>query len=251
VILTPTGAMAGSHPLTVNGTTYLCSKKATINVLTPTVNVEWPKNVNNIGLVLVTGTPAWVIKLMQADSGAGMTFSAGVKTPPYFGGWGEWQFTQLVTTSLILKDASTGLCTEDKGVSLLDGDFSYPQGPDIGPFAGYGTIRTTKDSPQSGRDPTLYSEMRRADEFRMYLMYRPPATNGVETIWVPLKSIGWQWSFCAAANGNTWNLVNKSRSISGDLWVDQISHPTWTGKYSDDLTTGGITCPSPCAPESL
>lgn len=65
------------------------------------------------------------------------------------------------------------------------------------------------------------------DHFEMYLMFKPP---GIDTKWVPLKVIPWEWSFNATKAGGVWTLNSGDSSVPA-TGVVTSQHPRWDANY--------------------
>jgi hypothetical protein len=72
-----------------------------------------------------------------------------------------------------------------------------------------------------------------SDSASMYYMFRPAGADD-QTIWVPLRVVGWSWGGTAhmdSASG-VWVLDSANNSQNPGS-VDTITPPTWTGNISD------------------
>ncbi|MFO7979377.1 MAG: hypothetical protein R6V00_00915 [Candidatus Aminicenantes bacterium] len=118
---------------------------------------------------------------------------------------------------------------------LLDTSFPYN-----GYQEGVGTVKfTMQDTP--GWALTSLASAYVSDEFQNYLMFIPPASEGGDSVPVPLKQVDWKWKGACVAVGDIFPypippcgqghkiIVNQPPSQFRPHPMDCSQHPEWTG----------------------
>jgi hypothetical protein len=191
--------------------------------VTATFNISGPTLAGvttQLGQVVITSEPA--LSLGNYPSIAGIQLTASATPPTGYSNSFEW--VQIITNDtkmITLNDNTTTTCvpatTPAGGLPFLDN--VYP----------YDTNNPTTDIPETVLDSTQFRELTRNFSATMYLLWKPGLQN---SIFVPLGTVGWQWSGDAVYNaGNqTWTLNSSSKSANA--FSASSTYPTWT-RYSD------------------
>lgn len=141
--------------------------------------------------------------------------------PPFYGGQGC--FAQLVTPNTTVTNKTPALSPvfPNNGQEGLDNSFPYrlyvwPVSNDVSKLGG------NADSPgfvfggyNSPADQG-FTSAGESDSFGTWVMYKPPAVGSQGTIWVPLQTYGWSWSFTSQWDGSQWNLFRASPASVAD-----------------------------------
>ncbi len=223
---------------TVDGVTKQCTGEITLLVVSPPVQTTRPADANDIGQPTVLPAQPHRVALHTAGGEPGMTFAARVSD---FGNNGDWQYTQLAAPDNYAKQRSDGTCLRRKLATNQGIDFQFAY---HGPWPADGSQHTATDSPGDTLSPEGYTQLAVDIAFHMYIMYKPP---GADSIWVPLRSLSWQFSHCSVASADQTTWIIKDNNSQGGTWVDQTSHPTWTERAQDAVTDPAL-CPPPCSP---
>ncbi len=140
---------------------------------------------------------------------------------------------------------------------VLDTSFPYN-----GYQEGVGTVKfAMQDTP--GWSLSNLASAYVSDEFQSYLMFIPPASEGGDSVPVPLKQVDWKWKGACVAVGEAFPrtippcgqghkiIVNQPPSRFRPHPVDCSQHPEWTGvkkenrPHSTRIFTGNRNDPPP------
>lgn len=206
---------AGSQTITLN-----CKINWVVNTLKAQINVIEPVNVLSATITHVI-RKGGLVKLAMP----GIVFTASVDHPAdKFGSEGEFQCVQLVNDGLhytTIKEKQFVGNSYHQWVL----DNSYPYLPSIAT----GNGKEFDDLPSAGPENDA-KKQGTADQFIMYLMFKPPGSN---TKWVPLKEMGWQWKFEAVITNFIWTLVPGSTGATvNSPGTPTHTHPEWKANWS-------------------
>ena len=169
----------------------------------------------------------------SAPNEQGIRWDAEVSAPDI--GAGQIAFLQLVNVyrTRTLKDLSNTVeVWTSNGQYYLDTIGSTPlYGDDATTIGGGATqVHSKTDTPGSPLS-TIYQRRSAADEFQLYLMYRP---SGVDSIWVTLRRLDWFWSGAAVRDGNDeWIMESGQASSQNPGSVNSVALPLWPGRAQD------------------
>ncbi len=178
----------------VNGATV--TGQGAFNVLRPTATIT--ATTSSVGIYDIFNPP-WLQFFDESSFQEGITFSGTMTIPFGFSGTNEW--VQIVLNPYRALHNTNGvwwvLADNGSGPYL---DTSYP-------YTNV-TANVAIDSPGT---PLLngYNEVTVTNRFKMWLMFKP--TGG---LWVPLKTVTWNWSGTALLSGTNWVLANRSWSTN-------------------------------------
>lgn len=165
----------------------------------------------------------------------GMVFECSVTTPEdfmnAFGGWGEWNWTQLVIPGR--KRKRDGIWTEIGmtypppthsiyGLQCLDTVYPYNHPRTFYANGVKDWESDTPGQPLEADDP-LVTAWDVLDSFDCWLMYLPPGDGSVA---VPLKKVDWYWEFDATKSSGAWTVSGTAAQWSPG--ADYPPHPEWT-----------------------
>jgi Bacterial Ig-like domain (group 2) len=190
---------------------------ATFNVKRPTAQITATTNNLSNAVALDSragGSFSLHFGLISAEGGPpGVAFTRTVNYPSGFSGDVAW--VQVVTSSTISSTDNNGSFQSNHYAGL---DTSFP----------YSYLATTEDSPRLGFPPCDYQAVNDSDSFTMWLMFRPSNTPG-NPIWVPLRSVDWNWSGGGGRFGNfcSW-ILNSSSHSTNPTDSDTTTFPQWT-----------------------
>jgi GT2 family glycosyltransferase len=242
-----------SVTFTLNG--QQCSVQATFNLRDPIVTFPDGTNPPVIGqmqLVPFGGNPFTDVELFLLGSDDGIQFEASVTLPPGFGfGAALWEIGQLTSGYRAWKLASNGSCEkgDTNGVFFNDDPWPNPTHADPSPppwttavpLASY-SVGDTPSQPLSGT-----SQVVGANSWVTYIMFKPaadPPRHG-PSVWVPLRSLSWEASWCAQLINGNWQLVTQTARVLGP-WSDNRVPPTWSDSFSQLPVVPMKVCPPAC-----
>jgi hypothetical protein len=235
----PSGAFpAAGLDVTVKRTLTIEKPSDQLNIVIGSVNAE-------PGLPF--GTPPTFVELEQypqttpSPNACGIQFQGTITTPAAYvlsNDYGQWNWTQLVTTSRQEKNNGTywqfaiktnNSTTIINGRQVLDGGYPYGSW-----YSANGVQDGNTDSPVQdlSSDPAI-REYDVSDSFDDYLMYQPPGANSLP---VPLKETDWYWTFQALKNAsNVWSV--SGRNAYWGFVADFPAFPTWNLYAPDGCLT--------------
>jgi hypothetical protein len=173
--------------------------------------------------------------LVQADrigfAGPGITWTA--KASPNGSAAGEIAFLQLINPHRVY---SPGKKWTSGGVFVLDGAVGktkifYAQ--QTVPISGAAATLSSNDSPGSGLNIFDALQYSGEDHFRIRVMYK---SNAVDSIWVPLGMLDWDWKGQAkrASLTDAWALDGAPAFTVDPSGGDNLEFPEWT-RYFPNL----------------
>jgi len=152
-------------------------------------------------------------------TGNGINFYAqNLQIPQGFSGTAVW--SQTIVSTKLTQGANVHTYT-----NMEDGHWPYGSGI---PYLN--GVRDS-DSPGSDLPARAPSPQGRDDNFKMYYMFLPSLSN---SIYVPLKSVAWQWGFTAMGiaspqTGSKWILTSSpSYHSNNPSFSDETAEPNWT-----------------------
>ena len=151
----------------------------------------------------------------------GALFTGGY-TPPPSGTTATFQFIESVFT--VNKDPD-GRAITTTGTNLSDNNIPYKLGT---------TTIVMDDTPGEPLNVLIESSVTHASKFKTWLMFKP---DSADSIYVPLKSINWEWGGVATLNAgkNGYDLTSPSQLMAAPVSQDGMP-PTWTKTAPEDLT---------------
>jgi hypothetical protein len=226
------GSKQITYKATVNGQQYSASVNFTVK--SPKLKITETHNTVDIRtssfqqLILGKGIPAQ----------PGVRFIPSTDTGHEGAGFVQW--VQLIHVERRAQDATTNNWLKIDKTGL---DTSYPYGFENA------QIFSMADSPNI----FLISQNKKVqakDTVQTWLMYKPIVQN-IETIWIPVKLVKWNWCGKAEKIKNTWSLINKSLDSDSPVIEDTTQYPIWdflfvatnSNNWEADVNATQIQCP--------
>lgn len=161
-------------------------------------------------------------------SGHGIVFNGRVDSlMPAFGAEGEWQFAQMLNANdHFVNLQGKSYAYVHNGQWILDSRYPYNESPDVYPT---GISKGTNDTPSVSFE-SIMKKFILVNEFKMYLMFKPPGQNSK---WVPLRVLDWKWNWEADKTISGWILKPGANASSDSSGRTTFYHPEWTIFYGD------------------
>lgn len=213
-------ARSVQYSTVINNKSYTVAAK--FNVSKPTATLTTTTGSVGIGTVQVSEMPNDNVFALHfgkpfVSNQVGIRFNASVTLPSSVTGETIWV---QVVNSTRKRTPNFGREQTKQGIGL-DTEFPY----DVPNQA------ITEDSPLEILDPECsYKTVSANDHYTMWLLFKPQTANA---IYIPLKSVDWNWSGSGTRSTicGSWTLANPSNTIN-PIGENTTEHPQWTANIT-------------------